>query len=216
MIKPALAGFATDSEHLQHPTYHFFLAKVRLSTRWTFTKYVNKMYLVVSSFNYYPVSICFKFWKEVCLEVWVKSSEMPAGQWSMVGLQIWWRSLHASAVCTPPMHGCITPPSCISLYECLVTLLVVLLYFTFMVDWAWMCISVIHRLMLLLVFWLLLMPFKYPPAVQFHCIIWWHLKCTAFLNPPPYCSLCIREVWGLFSTSFTVTGPFELKLSTLY
>ena len=24
--------------------------------------------------------------------VWVKSSEMPAGQWSMVGLQIWWRS----------------------------------------------------------------------------------------------------------------------------
>ena len=147
---------------------------------------------------------------------------MPAGQWSMVGLQIWWRSLlHASAaVCTPPMPSCITPPSffeCISLYECLVTLLLALIYDWLSLDLL-LCEYEIHRLMSPLVSWLLLMPFKFPPAVQFHCIIWWHLKCTAFLNPPPNCSLslCRREVSGLFSTRSTITGTFEFILSTQY
>ena len=152
--------------------------------------------------------------------VWVKGSEMPAGQWSMVGLQIWWRSLHqASALCTPSMHGCITPQP---LFLCAVVFwwhcsaLVLLIFFTFLIYWS--LTSVICRLIMFPVSRLLLMPFNFPLLCNFTASFGGTSNAlhssTHLLTALSLCSW--REVWGLFLTSCTITGSFELKFLACY
>ena len=122
-------------------------------------------------------------------------------------------------LCTPSMHGCITPQP---LFLCAVVFwwhcsaLVLLIFFTFLIYWS--LTSVICRLIMFPVSRLLLMPFNFPLLCNFTASFGGTSNAlhssTHLLTALSLCSW--REVWGLFLTSCTITGSFELKFLACY